>query len=63
MHNQKYERQRRGEYFRAGKSGQQIQGNGFVARILTHNNGKNKNNYVQNKDFTKYTFHMDGFVG
>lgn len=38
-------------------------GNGSAARILTHNNGKNKNNYVQNKDFTKYTFHMDGFVG
>ena len=38
-------------------------GNGSSARILTHNNEKNKNNYVQNKDFTKYTFHMDGFVG
>ena len=38
-------------------------GNGSAARILTHNNEKNKNNYVQNKDFTKYTFHMDGFVG
>lgn len=43
--------------------GSRSKGNGSVARILTHNNEKNKNNYVQNKDFTKYTFHMDGFVG
>ena len=45
--------------------GGRSRGNGFAARIsiLTHNNEENKNNYVQNKDFTKYTFHMDGFVG
>ena len=46
-----------------GDPGSRSRGNGSAARILTHNNGKNKNNYVQNKDFTKYTFHMDGFVG
>lgn len=28
--------------------------NGSAARILPHNNGKNKNNYVQNKDFYKF---------
>ena len=45
--------------------GSRSRGNESVARIsiLTHNNEENKNNYVQNKDFTKYTFHMDGFVG
>ena len=43
--------------------GSRSRGNGSAARILTHNNEKNKNNYVQNKDFTKYTFHLDGFVG
>lgn len=43
--------------------GSRFRGNGSAARILTHNNEENKNNYVQNKDFTKYTFHMDGFVG
>ena len=48
-----------------GDPGGRSRGNGFAARIsiLTHNNEENKNNYVQNKDFTKYTFHMDGFVG
>ena len=30
--------------------GSRSRGNGSAARILPHNNGKNKNNYVQNKD-------------
>lgn len=54
-----------GSTFTPESPGSRSRGDGSAARIsiLTHNNEENKNNYVQNKDFTKYTFHMDGFVG